>query len=292
MKSQNKVTKLLFSVMLVLLTIIVLAPPAKAPPAPNGSTTLEFSVNPATLSGDSTPDVTITTTTTSSVGQPYIDEGKVQIFLATDVAGNPVPAASVVTWVNLTGDGQNPVNGITTLDVDLEALGFVCGTVGGFRAKYVTSGGSTKVDTHFSDGVDLEAVCGECEWVGETAWSDGPGYIEANQWATYTPYVPNSTVTLYAGQTLNAGTVHFSDVDGNGDITITITLNSGWRFLDDPEKPETVKIQDYAAPPSGNPSPGQFAWKFEAESSPFTTTAITGNYYYGVHVDVEREVCE
>ena len=289
----------------MLATMIVLAstdPVLAAPPIP-GNTTLGFSDNPATLSGDSTPDVTITTTTTSAGGAALISAGKVMIELATDgtvldaelnpIGGNPVPSSEVVYWMALNAPGENPDgSGVTMLDVDLDALGFDCGTVGGFRAHYIPGGGSDKVAEHKSDEVDLTAVCGVCEWIGETAWAAGPGYIEANQWATYTPYVPNNTVTLYAGQTMEAGTVYFSDVDGNGDITITITLNSGWRFLDDPEKPETVKIQDYAVPPSGNPSPGQFDWKFEAESSPFTTTAITGNYYYGVHVDVEREVCE
>lgn len=55
--------------------------------------------------------------------------------------------------------GQYPATGVTTLDVDLDALGFACGTVGGFRAHYVTGGGRDKVDTHFSDAVDLTAVC-------------------------------------------------------------------------------------------------------------------------------------
>ena len=297
MRSKNKVTKYFLSATIMLSTIIMLTGQGRVfATTYAGTTIVTFSANPATLSGDSTIDVTITTTTTAAPGgESYIDDGKVTIELLTDGSGGPpyvpVPVGTPgAVWVSLNSPGQNPENGITTLDVDLDALGFDCETVGGFRAHYVTGGGGDKVGTHFSDGVELEAVCGVCEWIGETAWAAGTSYVEQGNWATYTEYVPDSTVTLYAGQTMEAGTVYFSDVDGNGDITITITLDSGWRFKD---VAENVKIQDYASvPPAENPNPGSFAWKFEAESSPFTTTAITGNYYYGVHVDVEREVCE
>lgn len=128
-----------------------------------------------------------------------------------------------------------------------------------------------------------------CEWIGETAWAAGTRYNEEQgNWATYTAYSGEElTVTLYAGQTLEAGTVHFSSpVDGV--VTITITLNAGWRFK---AVAENVKVQDYAIAPSGNPSPGQFAWKGDATGSPFSIDAPV-NSFYGVHVDVEREVCE
>lgn len=165
MKSQNKVTKYLLSAMLALSAFIVMAVPgAVMAETFEGSTILEFSDNPANLSGDSSPDVTITTTTTAEgASAALISEGKVMIELATDGSGNPVPAASVDTWVALNDPGVNPDEyGVTTLEVDLDALGFVCGTVGGFRAHYVTGGGRDKVGTHFSDEVDLTAVC-ECE---------------------------------------------------------------------------------------------------------------------------------
>jgi uncharacterized protein YaiE (UPF0345 family) len=128
----------------------------------------------------------------------------------------------------------------------------------------------------------------ECWWVGETAWAAGTRYVKRGNWATYTPYVPDSTVTLYAGQTMEAGTVHFSAaVDGR--VTITITLNEGWRFA--PDKPENVKVQDYATAPSGNPAPGLFAWKGYATGSPFSIPVPVNNFY-GVHVDVEHQVCQ
>jgi hypothetical protein len=252
--------------------------------APNGSTVLTFSVNPATLSGDSAADVTITTTTTSSVGQSYIDEGKVMIEVATDGLGHPVPAAEVVLWVALNDPGSSPTGGVFAFDVDLDALGCVPGTFVGFRAHYITGGGRTHVDTHFSAAVDLE-IAETGTWVRETAWSAGSRYNpgDTGNWATYTPYEGEpTTVTLYAGQTLEAGTVHFSAPAG-GEVTITITLNTGWRFFDDPEN---VKIQDYAVAPSGNPNPGQFDTKGQATGASFIIS-VPENNFYGVHVDVE-----
>jgi len=141
---------------------------AQAGPPTPGNTSITFSASPAVLSGDSAADVCITTTTTSEAGQPAIDEGKVVIYLATDgtvldaglnpIGGAPVPAASAVYWMPLNDPGLNPSSGVTALDVDLDALGFVDGTVGGFKAHYVTGGGSTKVAQHWSPAVDLEAI--------------------------------------------------------------------------------------------------------------------------------------
>jgi hypothetical protein len=128
-----------------------------------------------------------------------------------------------------------------------------------------------------------------CEWIEETAWAGGDRYIPRGNWATYTPYVPNGAVTLYAGQELEAGTVSFSEaVDGV--VTITIELNEGFRFADDPEG-ENVKIQGYdAPPPRKNPEPGQFKHKFDASTSPFPAP-VPASAYYGVHIEVEWEFC-
>ena len=161
MKTKNKAKKLLLTLLLSVTLVLLMASVLLAAKPIPGSTTLVFSDNPAVLSGDGSPDVTITTTTTSTASQPVIDAGKVMIELATDGFPfyNPVPAASVVDWVALNAPGQLPSTGVTTLDVDLDALGFVGGTVGGFRAHYVTSGGGgDKVATHTSDPVDLTAI--------------------------------------------------------------------------------------------------------------------------------------
>ena len=122
----------------------------------------------------------------------------------------------------------------------------------------------------------------------ETAWADGEPYNpdEPGNWATYTPYYgEEQTVTLYAGQTMDAGTVHFSAPE-DGDVTITITLGGSWYFAD---VDENVKIQDYIDAPSGNPQPGHFDWKYNAEESPFSAS-VPQNNFYGVHVDLLHEV--
>lgn len=130
---------------------------------------------------------------------------------------------------------------------------------------------------------EQEEVC----WQDETAWAAGSRYVKRGNWATYTPYEGTAkTVTLYAGQTMEAGTVAFSAPAG-GKVTITVTLNSGWRF--NPDKPENLKVQDYADAPSGNPAPGQFAWKKNCTDST-CSIEVPLNNYYGVHVDVQREV--
>jgi hypothetical protein len=128
----------------------------------------------------------------------------------------------------------------------------------------------------------------ECEWIGETAWAAGCRYVTKGNWATYTSYSGVAkTVTLFAGQTMEAGTVYFSAPSG-GNVTITIVLNAGWRFAD---VDENVKIQDYASPPAAvNPAPGLFAWKGYATVSPFDIV-VPENNFYGVHVNVEWACC-
>ncbi len=121
-------------------------------------------------------------------------------------------------------------------------------------------------------------------YVGDTAWSYGPRYINRGNWATYTPYVAGNVVTIYAGQTKEAGTATFSAAV-NGEVIITIALNSTFRLQ---EVAENVKIQDYATAPSGNPSPGGFAYKSTQVATSFSVTVLANNFY-GIHLDVESE---
>ena len=128
----------------------------------------------------------------------------------------------------------------------------------------------------------------EC-WDEETAWAAGSRYVTRGNWATYTPYVPNSSVVLYAGQTKNAGTVYFSgEVDGM--VTITITLNEGWRLEQDmygEPVEEAVKIQGYMnTPPAANPAPGLFT-TYKGKDLVVTVPYFN---FYGVHVNVERQI--
>jgi hypothetical protein len=130
---------------------------------------------------------------------------------------------------------------------------------------------------------------GGCEvWLdgfdGESGWAYGPRYTTKGNWATYTPYERIAkTVNLYAGQTMLAGKVIFSEPSADDKVTITITLKPGWFFNN---ISDNVKIQDYATtPPSRNPSPGQFARKRCAYGCSFSMK-VPANRFYGVHVDL------
>src|ERR1043165_2510857 len=107
---------------------------AMGPPPPNGSTSISFKDPTCTsviasvdlTTPDPGPDVCVVTNTTSSLGQPYIDQGRVQLEIATDGLGNPVPNSyPTITWVrvdNFGGGGQNPTGGLCTFPVNLDDL--------------------------------------------------------------------------------------------------------------------------------------------------------------------------
>ena len=131
----------------------------------------------------------------------------------------------------------------------------------------------------------------ECD---ETAWAangDVPGdlrYQNPGNWATYVEYNGSEkTVTLFAGQTTNIGTVTFS-APSNDKVTIKIELNEEGGFAN---ISENVKIQDYKVAPSGNPAPGQFDHKADASGKTYEIEVPLNNYY-GVHVDALTECGE
>ena len=176
-----------------------------------------------------------------------------------------------------------------TIDVVIEIDGVVA------VVEYLIKSGSNCFP--FYDVTDL---CGDepdffnplCyEWQTETAWSAGARYVNRGNWATYSTYIPNTTVSIFAGQTMEAGTVLFSEIDNDNKVTITITLNDGWHlaiFDKDingydigEENLETVKIQGYDVAPKRNPAPGQFADK--GNLLEVTVPAAT---FYGIHLDV------
>lgn len=123
----------------------------------------------------------------------------------------------------------------------------------------------------------------------DTAWAANghePGelmYTLRGNWATYVKYEAGKTTTLFAGQTNDVGTVHFSAAS-NDMITITVTLTSSAQFE---EVAENLKVQDYSSAPSGNPNPGGFDHKktCDAEENICEIT-VPLNHYYGVHADV------
>lgn len=127
-----------------------------------------------------------------------------------------------------------------------------------------------------------------CEGKDETAWSDGERYVKRGNWATYTSYNGvEKTVTLYAGQTYDIGTVTFS-APINGFVTINIELNEFGAFQN---TKENVKIEDYSKAPKKNPAPGKFSYKGYAEGSTYEIDVPVNNFY-GVHVDAQSKYCE
>ena len=95
---------------------------AKSPePADPGTTVVSFSgFNPATLS------VAVGTSTTATVGQPYIDQGKIHLSIWVNAAGVPVPwlngAAGSWVRVDQMGGGIPVVTALTSTVVDFDAL--------------------------------------------------------------------------------------------------------------------------------------------------------------------------
>lgn len=211
-----------------------------------------------------------------------------QASSASIVSGS---APTTVSWTGLASLVQAAVNNQSelTLRVKDSVEQTVTGSPGlNYTAHYTSREGAAAVPPTglFGPRLVLELSCDECEtWADETAWANGTRYQNPGNWATYTAYSADSTVTLYAGQTHVAGTVHFSSPVG-GEVTITITLNAGFMFAD---TAENVKVQNYASAPAGNPAPGQFSDKDFADPLDGTFEIVVPvNNFYGVHVDVER----
>jgi len=141
---------------------------ANTPVADPGTTSLSFSgFNQAALS------VNVGTSTTATVGQPYIDAGKIHLSIWVNASGVPVPWVSGATgsWVRVdqAGGGKAVVAAATSTLVDLDALATTfapsitanakCGDTLTFKAQYVTGGGSVKVSTHESAPTNFTITC-------------------------------------------------------------------------------------------------------------------------------------
>jgi hypothetical protein len=122
-----------------------------------------------------------------------------------------------------------------------------------------------------------EEVC----YQDETAWTQGTRYVTKGNWATYTSKNAG-IVTLYAGQTLPAGTATLT-VNPDNTVTIAIALNAGWSLQD---VNEPVKIQGYSIAPTGNPSPGLFT-TYKGTDLLVTVPAFN---FYGIHLDVRKVI--
>lgn len=146
------------------------------------------------------------------------------------------------------------------------------------------------VETGQSDSAALKVNVQCFIFDGQTAWAangDVPGelrYTNRGNWATYVEYAEKTT-SLFAGQTMLAGYVTFSAIIEDV-VAITVNLSGDWEFED---MSENLMVQDYAEAPSGNPAPGQFAWKDYATGDSFSIV-VPANNFYGVHVNVGKWV--
>ncbi len=133
-----------------------------------------------------------------------------------------------------------------------------------------------------SDETKEEKTCNR----KETAWADGDRYANPGNWATYTTYEGvDQTATLYAAENQDIGTVNFSSPSDNV-LTITIVFDEEWSLQN---TEESVKIQGYNSPPSGNPAPGLFS-TFKGNE---LTVTVPVYDFYGIHVDVqEMKTCD
>ena len=185
------------------------------------------------------------------------------------------------------------------VEIPLDALpkGCLCVSAHAEVVK-VVDGNIVQSETAFGEGekvgnnwfMKFDYCIADCEDVppamvcyeDETAWAAGERYVAQGNWATYTPYVANATVNVLAGQNYLVGTATFSEVV-NGKVTITLAALNGAKLQD---VAESVKVQGYETPPSGNPAPGQFT-TYKGNQ---TTVVVDAYAYYGIHIDAKRVV--
>ena len=249
-------------------------------------------------------------------GKVYVVNNKEKLYVAYETTGewkmNAIHlfvGACDKLPVNKQGNlvpGQFPhkveFDGLQTfyyVEIPLDALpdGCVCVAAHAEVVK-VVDGEIVQSETAFGEGekvgknwfMKFEYCIAVCEdeppmevcYEDETAWAAGSRYVTQGNWATYTPYVANTPVNVFAGQNYLVGTVTFSEVV-DGKVTITLAALNGARLQD---VAQAVKIQGYETEPSGNPAPGQFTTYKGNE----TTVTVDAYAYYGIHLDVQRVV--
>jgi hypothetical protein len=211
-------------------------------------------------------------------GDPYMEVNE-----TVDV----VDVSELFGWVEL-GTVTAPHGDTFTYDKDFAWQDYGADTCGTFKypnTAKLKSGGEILKTASALLKVHVQCVQGETAWAanGDDPLENPYNPDDVGNWATYVEYVADKTTTVFAGQTIQVGTAHFSAaVDGW--VTITIEL-SGAAF--DPGAAENLKVQDYEEAPSGNPSPGGFDHKrFCDAGDPVCTILVPENAFYGVHLDV------
>ena len=249
-------------------------------------------------------------------GKVYVVNNKEKLYVAYETTGEwKMKAIHLFVGacdklpVNKQGNlvpGQFPYkvefNGLQTfyyVEIPLDTLpeGCVCVAAHAEVVK-VVDGEIVQSETAFGEGgkvgknwfMKFEYCIAVCEdeppvevcYQDETAWAAGSRYVTQGNWATYTPYVANTPVNVFAGQNYLVGTVTFSEVV-DGKVTITLAALNGARLQ---SVAESVKIQGYETAPSGNPAPGLFTTYKGNE----TTVIVDAYACYGIHLDVQRVV--
>lgn len=120
----------------------------------------------------------------------------------------------------------------------------------------------------------------ECQT--ETAWggNNGVNINDPGAWWYYYDTNGDETQTIWAGQTIDVGTVKV--VDG----TIYLTLTDGWELQDDGE---AVKIGGYEIIPDSRPSAGNYELSSGTTLYKGTDLIVDVEHYdyYAIHLDVQ-----
>ncbi|WP_304516696.1 hypothetical protein [Cecembia rubra] len=131
------------------------------------------------------------------------------------------------------------------------------------------------------------------EWKGETATGDGNRFANSSNWFMWNNYTTDP-IKLIAGQNMEAGSIQMGPIS-NENITITITLDEGWRFKTVGETivSDAVKVLAYLNPPTSFNGFGNdvrniryLRANFNGDVATITVPAA-GSYF--IHVDVEWE---
>jgi hypothetical protein len=138
--------------------------------------------------------------------------------------------------------------------------------------------------------VNVQCMIGsdETAWAANGTVAGQLRYTSKGNWATYVQYGGVAkTTSLFAGQTMKAGTVSFSAPTANT-VTITVALDSPWSY---DTVASNLKVQGYSKAPTGNPSPGGFANKATCSAvQQSCSITVPLSSFYGVHLDVTRMV--
>ena len=210
-------------------------------------------------------------------------------FAETKLGDQSVELADPMLGVSktLTGSDTTTVPGSYTCPTDAAAYDSVTRTHTKVITNLATLTGAT---TTLSDSATVTINCVKPEvWKGETATGRGIDWTRNSNWFMFSEFSqmsPPGGIDLVAGQTYDAGQI---TAVRNGTTSITITLDSGYRFA---AVANNVKIQPLTSCESGQAyvEPGKYAIKRTASGSSITVTGLANTACYAIHVDVERRI--